>query len=169
MLCFANPVVTIWFISPLVRVQQSSKHGGGRHRPPVGTAKNAHSSEVGKEHLEGSHAQKPPPPPHSTNKNFIWVITLGIMQMSWGKVQLHDHSHLSENYFWILDHPRLKHTEELFRSKFYSVIDFLKIRVSLYLNTYNDKGSILVYFTNGNFKLSGKAHLYLQPNPCTVC
>lgn len=42
---------------------------------------------------------KPPPPPHSTNKNFIWVITLGIMQMSWEKVQFHGHSHLTRIIF----------------------------------------------------------------------
>lgn len=33
MLCFASPTATIWFISPLVRVQQPSKSGGARHRP----------------------------------------------------------------------------------------------------------------------------------------
>lgn len=32
MLCFANPAVTIWFISLLVRVQQPSKSGEPRHR-----------------------------------------------------------------------------------------------------------------------------------------
>lgn len=48
--------------------------------------------EVGREHLEGSVAQKPPPPPHFTNKSFSGVTTQGIMQMPWGKVQLHGHT-----------------------------------------------------------------------------
>lgn len=84
---------------PFGQGQRPSKSGGARHRPLWGKRRMAHSHEVGKEHLEGSHAQKPPPPPHSTKKSFMGVTTLGIMQMPRGKVRLHGCSHLSKNYF----------------------------------------------------------------------
>ena len=104
------PAVTTWLISPLLRVQQPSRRGSAGHWPLCGERSAAHWYEVGKEHLGGSQAQKPPPPPHSTNKSFSWVITRGIMQMSWGKVQLHGHLHLRRNYFWMLGRQGLKDT-----------------------------------------------------------
>lgn len=58
---------------------------------PLGERRVAHWYEAGREHLEGSHAQKPPPPPHSSNKSFSGVTTWGTMQIPRGKVQLHGH------------------------------------------------------------------------------